>query len=194
MYLSESQTHSYLIGCTCDMAPGQPSETNTATLCSCPHSASWPRLAQTQSACSICAGTTTRSRPPPSFTVSWSSRSSKPSRSPRASPTATSSPPPDQDSTSSRHQKNRQNILLATDLLFKNYSTFFCLFFDVPVIHLFVFSGEREGIEKNGLETLKKKGLLYSRWKHAVFIWFKWSEEECFNNYIYRADFKVNNL
>lgn len=71
-----------------------------------PHSVSWQRRVQTQSASSTCAGTTTKSRQLPSSTVSSSSRSSKPSKSLRLSPTATLLPQLDQNSTSFRHWKN----------------------------------------------------------------------------------------
>lgn len=108
--------------------PRSKERTYTDTLCFCPYSASWLRLVQTQSACLNCAGTTTRSRQLPSFTVSWSSRSSKPLRSPRLSPTATSSPPLDQDSTLFRHWKNRQTLCLQQTYFF-NYSTFLPFYF-----------------------------------------------------------------
>lgn len=92
-----------------------------------PHSASWPRPVPTLSACLSCAGTTTRNRQLPNFIVSWSSRSSKPSRSPRLSPTVTSLPPLDQDFTLFRHWKNRRKKKKTFSLqqtYFLNYSTF----------------------------------------------------------------------
>lgn len=98
---------------------------NLFVLCLSPCSVSWRRPAQTPSACLTCAGTTTRSRQPPSFTVFSSSRSSKPSKSPRLSPTATSLPQLDQNFTSFRHWKN--NTLLVTGLK-KNNNYQLCLF------------------------------------------------------------------
>lgn len=128
--------------------------TQTDILFFCPHSASWLRLEQTQSACLNCAGTTTRSRQLPSFTVSSSSRSSKPSRSPSLSPTATSSPPLDQDSTSFRHWKNRQTLCLQQTYFF-NYSTFLPFYFVFSCQPS--FSGEGEGVVGTGWKLFKKR-------------------------------------
>lgn len=119
------------------------------TLCFCPHSVSWLRPVQTQSASLNCAGTTTRSKRLRNFTVSWSSRSSKPSRSPSLNPTVISSPPLDQDFTLFRHWKNRQTLCLQQTYFF-NYSTFCPFLFCFPVSPFFSWgrggnSGERVG-------------------------------------------------
>lgn len=102
------------------------SEIKLGVTCSLPHSASWPRPVPTPSACLSCAGTTTRNRQLPNFIVSWSSRSSKPSRSPRLSPTVTSSPPLDQDFTLFRHWKNerKKKTFSLQQTYFLNFSTF----------------------------------------------------------------------
>lgn len=161
----------------------------TDTSCLCPHSASWLRLVQTPSACWNCAGTTIRSRQPPSFTVSWSSRSSKPSRSPRLSPTATSSPLLDQDSTLFRRWKNRQTLCLQ-QTYFYNYSTFLPFYFVfLSALFLFFLGGEGNSGERVG-NFLKKDFTVL----HAVFIWFKRSEEECLTIIFIKQPFSVTNL
>lgn len=94
------------------------------------HSALWLRLVHSLLVCWTCAGTTTGSRQPPSFTVSSSWRSSKPSKWPSLSPTATSSPQLDQNSTLFRHWKNQQT-LLATGIHFW-FSTIFLFILCFP--------------------------------------------------------------
>lgn len=154
-------------------------------MCFYPHSASWPRLAQTQSACLTCAGTTTRSRRLPSFTVSWSLRSSKPSRSPSLSPTVTSSPPLDQDSILFRHQNRR--TLLATDILFFKYLTllpFYFVFSCQPF-----FSGEGEGAVGRGGNLKKKKDFTVLKMESCSIHLVQMEWGRMFNNYIYKATF-----
>lgn len=80
----------------------------------------WLKRVQTQLACLTCAEITTGSRRLPSFTVSWFLRSSKPLRSLSLSPTATSSPPLDQDSILFRHWKTHTLCLQQTSFFYYN--------------------------------------------------------------------------
>lgn len=153
-------------------------------LCFCPHSASWLRLVQTQSACLNCAGTTTGSRQLPSFTVSWSSRSSKPSRSPRRSPTATSSPPLDQDSTLFRHWKNRQTLAYRHTFLITQLFCLFILCFPVGP-----FFWGRGGSSGDGVGNFLKKDFTVLQVESCSIHLVQTEWGRMFNNYIYKATF-----
>lgn len=91
----------------------------------------WLKRVQTQLACLTCAEITTGSRRLPSFTVSWFLRSSKPLRSLSLSPTATSSPPLDQDSILFRHWKTHTLCLQQTSFFYYNWLN--CTRFVFPI-------------------------------------------------------------